>query len=108
MVYRQGRVFYAQDSEARHVFIRAVKMGSPQLDIYKHLHQKQDENSFFEGIIPILEFLELDEYCFVVMPRWGRTSSWECTLRSNLTFIHFLLKVGSLHLSTLLLELNCS
>ncbi|PBK74118.1 hypothetical protein ARMSODRAFT_572887 [Armillaria solidipes] len=87
-----GRVFYAQDSEARHVFIRAVKTGSPQLDIYRYLHRMQDENSFFEGIIPILEFLELDEYCFVVMPRWGRTSSWECTLRSNLTFIHFLLK----------------
>ncbi|KAK0459073.1 uncharacterized protein EV420DRAFT_1642066 [Desarmillaria tabescens] len=87
-----GRVFYAQDSQARHVFIRAVRAGSPQLDIYRYLHQKQGENSFFEGIIPILEFLELDECCFVVMPRWGRASSWECTLRSNLTFIHFLLK----------------
>ncbi len=47
-------------------------MGSPQLDIYRYLSRKQDENSFFEGIIPILEFLELDEYCFVVMPRYVR------------------------------------
>lgn len=87
-----GRVFYAQDSEARHVFIRAFKIGSPQLNIYKFLNGKQNQSGFFDGIIPILEFLELDEYCFVVMPRWGRASSWECTLRSNLTFIHFLLK----------------
>ena len=62
----------AEDSQKHQVAIKMMKIDSPEYRILKTLCQENmlySPNNF-ACIMPPLDFLELGEHCFVVMPRF--------------------------------------
>ncbi|KAH7906965.1 kinase-like domain-containing protein [Hygrophoropsis aurantiaca] len=97
-----ARVMFAQDSQHRHVALKLVKDGSVEYNIYRRLGEEASLYSAhreeFGCVIPPLDFLELEGYWFVVMPRWGHTlmMPWFDSVREVLQFMHCCLKGLSL------------
>ncbi|KAJ3869826.1 kinase-like domain-containing protein, partial [Lentinula novae-zelandiae] len=74
-----GRVYAAQDSLGRHVYIKILKKDSEQLRVVELLRQQKET----PGVLPILDVLEYDEeYAFLVMPRWADIPGPNNLLRS--------------------------
>ncbi|RXW20266.1 hypothetical protein EST38_g5587 [Candolleomyces aberdarensis] len=66
-------VVYAQDAQGHHVAIKLVVEGSDEHRINEMVRQQPMEFVKENGILPVLEILCVEGYCFVVMPRWGQT-----------------------------------
>ena len=62
---------YAQDKQHRHVAIKLVKDGSQEYHALRLLSQDSGLKSVetFNGVLPPVDFLQLHDYWFVVMPR---------------------------------------
>lgn len=74
-----GRVYAAQDSLGRHVYIKILKKDSEQLRVVELLRQQKET----PGVLPILDVLEYDEeHAFLVMPRWADIPGPNNLLRS--------------------------
>ncbi|KAJ3822884.1 kinase-like domain-containing protein [Lentinula raphanica] len=74
-----GRVYAAQDSLSRHVYIKILRRGSEQLRVVELLRQQKET----PGVLSILDVLEYDdEYAFIVMPRWADIPGPNYFLRS--------------------------
>ncbi len=69
MAYLQGRVWYAQDRETRLVAIKLVKKDSEEHRILRRISEERSQSSLPLNIIPVLEFLDLEDYSCVVMPK---------------------------------------
>ncbi|KAJ3923203.1 hypothetical protein F5877DRAFT_31938 [Lentinula edodes] len=76
-----GRVYAAQDSLGRHVYIKILKKDSEQLRVVELLRRQKET----PGVLPIVDVLEYDEeYAFLVMPRWADIPGPSNLLRSHL------------------------
>ncbi|PPQ88578.1 hypothetical protein CVT25_009958 [Psilocybe cyanescens] len=73
LIFRKGKIAYAQDSLNRHVVIKIVPLESHEYRILRFLHQQRPETLKENCIIPVLDMLPIEGFCFVVMPRWGRS-----------------------------------
>ncbi|GAW06667.1 kinase-like partial [Lentinula edodes] len=74
-----GRVYAAQDSLGRHVYIKILKKDSEQLRVVELLRRQKET----PGVLPIVDVLEYDEeYAFLVMPRWADIPGPSNLLRS--------------------------
>ncbi|KAG5352556.1 hypothetical protein C0989_001774 [Termitomyces sp. Mn162] len=65
-------VGYAQDSQGRHVAMKAILSGSEEYRILKHLQSQgvpvsPDE---FQNVIPILDILPCEDHWLAIMPRF--------------------------------------
>ncbi len=69
MGYLQGRIWCAQDRETRLVAIKLVKKDSEEHRILRRISEEQSQSSLPLNIIPVLEFLDLEDYSCVVMPK---------------------------------------
>ncbi|KAF8072163.1 kinase-like domain-containing protein [Lyophyllum atratum] len=80
-----GNVFYAQDSQRRHVAIKVVAAGSEEHKIFQFLHELGSPVSHedFNRVIPVLELLPFGEFWFAVMPRWG--DNWAQPIPSSMS-----------------------
>ncbi|KAF5380095.1 hypothetical protein D9615_006220 [Tricholomella constricta] len=108
-------IVYAQDSQGRHVAIKAVKDRSEEYQILRYLKENLIPTTMvhFENVLPVLELLSYDGYWFAVMPRFGPPSIlvFRClnfarrwgdipfrplarSMEEILQIIHSLLKVG--------------
>jgi hypothetical protein len=65
----QGRVVFAQDSHNRHVAIKLVVADSSEYRIMRFISESAKTSPGFNGILPAVDFLQLDQHWFVVMPR---------------------------------------
>ena len=59
---------FAQDKEHRHVVVKIVKDDSDELRVMQHISAVSDITRF-NGVLPILDYLQFDRHWFVVMPR---------------------------------------
>ncbi|KAJ3740491.1 kinase-like domain-containing protein [Lentinula detonsa] len=74
-----GRVYAAQDSLGRHVYLKILRKDSEQLRVVEMLRQQKQT----PGVLPILDVLEYDEdYAFIAMPRWADIPGPSHLLRS--------------------------
>ncbi|KAG6846873.1 hypothetical protein H0H93_011338, partial [Arthromyces matolae] len=66
-----GIICYAQDTQGRHVAIKAVVDGSEELRILKYLRTQPIASSIeeFHHVIPILDILPCEGHWLAVMPR---------------------------------------
>ncbi|KAF8869760.1 kinase-like domain-containing protein [Gymnopilus junonius] len=89
-----GKVVFAQDSTGRHVAIKLVRDGTDEYRILRFLSQQSLESLKENCIIPVLDFLPIDGFWFVVMPRWGTGIHlpWINNARHVLDIIHSMLK----------------
>ncbi|KDQ14225.1 hypothetical protein BOTBODRAFT_353868 [Botryobasidium botryosum FD-172 SS1] len=91
-----GRVICAQDRQHRQVAIKLMKINSEEYRILRVLSKEPQLFSAesFGCVVPPLDFLETDEHCFVVMPRWGDSATWPwfSTIREALCYMRCLLK----------------
>ncbi|KDR82383.1 hypothetical protein GALMADRAFT_237664 [Galerina marginata CBS 339.88] len=89
-----GNVAFAQDSLGRHVAIKIVENNSDEYRILGFLSQQSLEELKENCIIPVLELLSIDGFCFAVMPRWGTFVAFPKIhkTRDALHFIHSTLK----------------
>ncbi|KAF5380080.1 hypothetical protein D9615_006222 [Tricholomella constricta] len=89
-------IVYAQDSQGRHVAIKAVKDRSEEYQILRYLKEHLIPTTMddFENVLPVLELLSYNEYWFAVMPRWGDVPLRPLarTMEEILQIIHALLK----------------
>ncbi|KAK0455798.1 uncharacterized protein EV420DRAFT_1217401, partial [Desarmillaria tabescens] len=67
-------VFYAQDSEGRHVVLKHVCGNSQEYRILRFLQSQGFQAMEENCIMPVLELIEHKENWLVVMPRWGSAS----------------------------------
>ncbi|KIM38158.1 hypothetical protein M413DRAFT_247120 [Hebeloma cylindrosporum] len=88
------RIAMAQDRESRHVVIKVILSESEEFKVLKLLQQETDLSEQFRGIIPVLDMLPSDAFCFVVLPRWGGKVyfSWFETAKDVLHYIRCLLQ----------------
>ncbi|KAG6847654.1 hypothetical protein H0H93_006780, partial [Arthromyces matolae] len=98
----RGIISYAQDSQGRHVAIKAVLDGSEELRIINYLRTRAIPSSIeeFDNVIPILDVLAYEGHWLVVMPRWGIHPLYPefGNPQQVLHFIHCLLKgLNNLH-----------
>ncbi|KAH7882306.1 hypothetical protein F5I97DRAFT_344439 [Phlebopus sp. FC_14] len=93
------RVAFAQDAQHRHVTLKLMKDGSAEYKIYRHLSEAASlytsDSEEFDCVIPPLDFIDLDGYWFIVIPRWGDSVliPWFNSVHEVLRFIHCSLKV---------------
>ncbi|KAG6863207.1 hypothetical protein C0993_012473, partial [Termitomyces sp. T159_Od127] len=64
-------VGYAQDSQGRHVALKAIESGSEEYRILKHLQDQGVPTSVdeFRNVIPILDILPCEGHWLAIMPR---------------------------------------
>ncbi|KAJ3505858.1 hypothetical protein NLJ89_g7192 [Agrocybe chaxingu] len=67
----QGKVAFAQDTQLRHVAIKLVTEGTDELRILQLLSRQSPQTLRENCLIPVLGFLPIEGFCFVIMPRWG-------------------------------------
>ncbi|KIK59091.1 hypothetical protein GYMLUDRAFT_44826 [Collybiopsis luxurians FD-317 M1] len=91
-----GRVYAAQDSSGRHVYIKIIKKDSEQFRVVELLRRQKET----PGVLPILDVLEYDDnggggggYAFLVMPRWGDIPGPSNLLRTTGDVVEFILDV---------------
>ena len=67
----QARILPAQDSQNRHVVVKVISENSEEYRIVSYLHQLSSihPKDSLENVVPILDLLKCDKYCFAVMPR---------------------------------------
>ncbi|KDQ18184.1 hypothetical protein BOTBODRAFT_155307 [Botryobasidium botryosum FD-172 SS1] len=94
--YLSGRVICAQDRHHRQVAIKPMTIKSEEYRILRALSKEPSlfSNESFGCVIPALDFLEADEHCFVVMPRWGDSAArpWFSIVCEALDYMRALLK----------------
>ncbi|KAJ3504641.1 hypothetical protein NMY22_g17852 [Coprinellus aureogranulatus] len=90
----KGKIWFAQDSQGRHVVINLVPAESDELRVYEFLREQTIETMKSACIIPVLDILSLAHCHFVVMPRWGDTVMFPepRTLKEVLGVLHSMLK----------------
>ncbi|KAG6848737.1 hypothetical protein H0H93_014543 [Arthromyces matolae] len=95
-VGERGIVCYAQDTQGRHVAIKALADGSEEFRIIDHLRTEPLPLSIdeFNNVMPILDVLPCEGHWLAIMPRWGiyPLSPDFRNLQEALQFIHCLLK----------------
>ena len=71
LIYKQGKLGYAQDAELRHVAIKAIFEDSEEHRILRYLHEQSLDMLQENCILPVLDILPYGRrnLCFVVMPR---------------------------------------
>ena len=71
LIYKQGKLGYAQDAELRHVAIKAIFDDSEEHRILRYLHAQSLDTLQENCILPVLDILPYGRrnLCFVVMPR---------------------------------------
>ncbi|KAJ3525162.1 hypothetical protein NMY22_g10690 [Coprinellus aureogranulatus] len=96
---RMGKIWFAQDSQGRHVVMKLVPQNSDELRVYELIRKQSFETLERVCLLPVLDMLFVPGYCFVVMPRWGeRVRDLTPTLKPQLEIMHSLLKaVDFLH-----------
>ncbi|KAF8905860.1 other/AgaK1 protein kinase [Gymnopilus junonius] len=67
----RGKVVFAQDPLGRHVAIKLVRDNTDEYRILRFLSRVPPKTLQENSIVPILDFLPLEGFWFVVMPRWG-------------------------------------
>jgi hypothetical protein len=65
----QGKVLFAQDSDGQHVAIKLVRDNSDELRILQFLRSQDAETLKKHCILPILDFIPVNNHHLVVMPR---------------------------------------
>ncbi|KAF4610649.1 hypothetical protein D9613_007165 [Agrocybe pediades] len=64
-----GKVVFAQDDQNRHVAIKLVRLGSDEHRILQFLRDQPLDTLKENCVLPVLDILPIDGFCFVVMPR---------------------------------------
>ncbi|KAF4611408.1 hypothetical protein D9613_004313 [Agrocybe pediades] len=85
-------VWAATDLKGREVVIKVVSDANPsdELDVLQFLNTKEARADPRNRTIPVIEFLELEQYTFAVMPRWGDpTGATFDTVHEIMQIIHF-------------------
>ncbi|KAG6847625.1 hypothetical protein H0H93_006970 [Arthromyces matolae] len=91
-----ANIAYAQDSQARHVVMKAILSGSGEARILEFLHGQGMPSSIddFNYVMPIIDYLPCEGHWIAIMPRWGlyplRPSC--VVVQEVFHFIHCLLK----------------
>ncbi|KAH0585965.1 hypothetical protein H2248_007250 [Termitomyces sp. 'cryptogamus'] len=92
----RGNIAFAQDTQGRHVAVKAVLNGSEEFRVLQYLHNQGIPRSMddFHHIIPVLDLLACEGHWLAVMPRWGGLPLLpKCErLEEVFYFIHCLLK----------------
>ena len=67
----KGRVGFAQDSLQRHVALKLTKKSSHEYKIAQFLRNESSLRFLegFDGVLPLLDLLDVGDHCIVVMPR---------------------------------------
>ncbi|KAF4619156.1 hypothetical protein D9613_004904 [Agrocybe pediades] len=68
--YGEGKVTFAQDSKNRHVAIKIVHQDSDEHRILEFLRNQDLETLKEHCVVPVLDILSIEGFCFVVMPRF--------------------------------------
>ncbi|KAJ3506405.1 hypothetical protein NLJ89_g6885 [Agrocybe chaxingu] len=91
---KSGKVVFAQDVHGRHVAIKLVPNNTDELRILQLLNQQSLKALEENCLIPVLEFLPIKGFCFVVMPRWGASPAVPTpgTLREVVQIMRSMLK----------------
>ncbi|KAF9553895.1 hypothetical protein CPC08DRAFT_697238 [Agrocybe pediades] len=66
-----GKVMFAQDRQGRHVAIKLVRLETDEHHILQFLRDIPLDTLKENCVIPVLDILPIEGFCFVVMPRWG-------------------------------------
>ncbi|KAK0445394.1 kinase-like domain-containing protein [Armillaria borealis] len=93
--FRPSGVWFAQDRETRLVAVKLVKKDTEEYRILRRIDEDTSRASSFNNIIPILEFIDMEHFSAVVMPKWSVVFTPDrCfeTMRDVLSMIHCLLK----------------
>ncbi|PPR06492.1 hypothetical protein CVT26_004581 [Gymnopilus dilepis] len=90
----RGKVAFAQDVLGRHVAIKLVRDGTDECRVLRFLQEQRLETLQENCVIPVLEVLPTEGFCFVVMPRWGASAKHPkaTTVVEVLDFMHAMLK----------------
>ncbi|KAF9536586.1 hypothetical protein CPC08DRAFT_677014 [Agrocybe pediades] len=90
----RGKVAFAQDSRNRHVAIKLVRLKTDEHHIAEFLKTQPLELLKENCVLPVLDILPIDDFCFVVMPRWGPgiISPEHRTIKEMLQMMHDALK----------------
>ncbi|KAF9560144.1 hypothetical protein CPC08DRAFT_494012 [Agrocybe pediades] len=88
------KVVFAQDRQNRHVAIKLVRRGTDECRILEFLKEQPLETLKENCVLPVLDILPIDGFCFVVMPRWGSdlTEPPYQTVNDVLQMMHAVLK----------------
>ncbi|SJL04408.1 uncharacterized protein ARMOST_07774 [Armillaria ostoyae] len=73
--FRSSGVWFAQDREARLVAIKLFKKDTEEYRILRRVDEDTFQSSLFHNIIPILEFLDMEDFSAVVMPKYDKILS---------------------------------
>ncbi|KAJ3535293.1 hypothetical protein NMY22_g6551 [Coprinellus aureogranulatus] len=89
-----GKIWFAHDSQNRHVAICLVPENSDELRVYEVIRAQTLETLRDVCLLPALDILPLSQYRFVVMPRWGGPIMMPepQTLREVTDILHSMLK----------------
>ncbi|KAF9553900.1 hypothetical protein CPC08DRAFT_767163 [Agrocybe pediades] len=66
-----GKVMFAQDRQGRHVAIKLVRLETEEYRILEFLRALPLDTLEENCVLPVLDILPIEGFCFVVMPRWG-------------------------------------
>ncbi|KAF4620356.1 hypothetical protein D9613_000110 [Agrocybe pediades] len=66
-----GKVMFAQDRQGRHVAIKLVRLETEEYRILEFLRDLPLDTLEENCVLPVLNILPIEGFCFVVMPRWG-------------------------------------
>ncbi|KAF4621021.1 hypothetical protein D9613_000107 [Agrocybe pediades] len=66
-----GKVMFAQDRQGRHVAIKLVRLETEEYRILEFLRDLPLDTLEENCVLPVLDILPIEGFCFVVMPRWG-------------------------------------
>ncbi|CAA7268460.1 unnamed protein product [Cyclocybe aegerita] len=89
-----GKVAFAQDTQFRHVAIKLVPEGTDELRILQLLSRQSPQTLRENCLIPVLGFLPIKGFWFVIIPRWGTSISLPRleTLQNVVQIMHSMLK----------------
>ncbi|KAF9563614.1 hypothetical protein CPC08DRAFT_721564 [Agrocybe pediades] len=90
----RGKVMFAQDGQNRHVAIKLIRRESDEHHILEFLRTQPLDTLKENCVLPVLDILPNDNFCFVIMPRWGSNvnSPQHRTIREVLEMMHGALK----------------
>ncbi|KAF9553087.1 hypothetical protein CPC08DRAFT_698058 [Agrocybe pediades] len=88
------KVAFAQDRQNRHVAIKLVRLGTDECRILEFIKEQPLDTLKENCVLPVLDILPIDGFCFVIMPRWGSrvTLPRHRTINDVLQMMHDMLK----------------
>ncbi|KAF9000479.1 hypothetical protein BDQ17DRAFT_1245556 [Cyathus striatus] len=88
------RIFYAQDTESRHVIIKFLRSDSDEYRVLRLIHETDIHSLEQACVLPVLDLLQLGNHWLSVTPRWQEVSPklHLQTLRNAVNLMHSMLK----------------